>query len=261
MRILFTLIISLVYIGLSYCCSTIHDSNVREIYYGRSLDNENPSFSNIQNDIGKQIFSHLKSNAYILYEGDIIHGEQNIKQFITEFSAANKGIEPYRKNFNIEVNKGLDFEIGEMQTKSALFHVMFLKSKSVASEPTIEFLVISKQHDTDIDTTSLDQWRNKWMELCNAHQASELVKQLYTADAFYYNRGRLLQGTEAITTEYGYMNSPNYSLTLTPKHIVMVTPDIAYEIGRCSGSYPLPYMLVWEKQSDGQWMVLMDSNF
>ena len=99
------------------------------------------------------------------------------------------------------------------------------------------------------------------MELCNAHRASELVSTVYTPDAYYYNCGRILQGAEAISNEYSYMNSPQYSLKLTPKHVVFVTSNIAYEIGRCSGSYPLPYMLLWKKKSDGNWQILMDSNY
>ena len=114
--------------------------------------------------------------------------------------------------------------------------------------------------DTESQYPEIDQSRMEWMELCNAHRAEELVKQKYTMDAYYYNRGRLLQGTKSITQEYSYMNRESYSLKLAPRHVLFVTPDIVFEIGQCSGSYSNPYMLLWEKQADGNWQVLMDSN-
>lgn len=114
--------------------------------------------------------------------------------------------------------------------------------------------------DTENQSFEIDQSRKEWTELCNSHRADELVKRLYHSDAYYYNRGRLLQGTKSITTEYNYMNNPGYSLKLTPKHVAFVTSDIVFEIGLCSGSYNKPYMLLWEKHTDGNWRVLMDSN-
>ena len=99
------------------------------------------------------------------------------------------------------------------------------------------------------------------MSYCNSHEVEKLVKELYVPNAYYYNRGRLLKGTKALVAEYSYMNSPNYSLQLTPKHIVSVNSEIVYEIGQCSGSYPLPYMLVWKRLENGNWQILMDSNY
>ena len=214
-----------------------------------------------QKEIGKQLFDYLKNDALILSEGDLIKGEQRVKAFVSDFSSSNGGKSTYVKNFSIEVNTILDYEIGNIQTNSDSFDVMFLKRKGDASGPKVEFLVIYKKGNSKNESSNIDTRRNEWMELCNSHKANELVRELYAPDAYYYNRGRLLQGTKAISAEYSYMNSPGYSLTLTPKHFVFVTSDVAYEIGRCSGSYPLPYMLLWEKQTGGNWQVLMDSNY
>ena len=136
---------------------------------------------------------------------------------------------------------------------------MFLKGNQTASEG-IEFLIIFEQQDAANQTSDLELARNEWMRLCNTHKVTKLVEQLYASNAYYYNRGRLLEGTKALKAEYSYMSSPNYSLKLTPKHIVFAAPDIAYEIGRCSGSYPNPYMLLWKKTESGEWVILMDSN-
>ncbi len=217
---------------------------------------------NAQNDIGNSFFSYLKKDALIISESGLIRADKDIQSFISNFNQANGSIVGYKSNYSVQVNALLDYEIGEIRAGDQMFSVMFIKRKDGDSGPQIEFLVIYKMGNPEDKTESiLNKRRDEWVKLCNAHNASELVKELYTKDAYYYNRGRLLQGTDAISKEYSYMNSSGYSLNLTPKHSVFVTADITYEIGRCSGSYPLPYMLLWKKGEDGTWKVLMDSNY
>jgi len=212
-------------------------------------------------DIQKDLFSHLKTDALILSDSGLLRGELGIEKFVSDFKAANSTDHTYTKDFGVEVNVILEYEIGKIETSNGSYPVMFLKNTKADAAPKIEFLVIYEESDVNDEASAIDSSRNKWMELCNAHDAGKLVEQVYVPDAYYYNRGRLLEGTKALSAEYGYMNSPSYSLKLTPKHITFVTSEIAYEIGQCSGSYPLPYMLVWEKQDNGKWLILMDSNY
>ncbi|MEM7299350.1 MAG: hypothetical protein AAF391_13920, partial [Bacteroidota bacterium] len=214
-----------------------------------------------QTEIRKDVFGHLRQGALILSEGTMVSGSEKIEKYTSNFLSANGKIKSYKKSFDISVNQNLDYEIGEIQTANGMFSVMFLKNKPNSTSSTIELLVIYKNDSPSGDLDVLKNRREEWMKLCNSHKANELVKQLYSKEAFYYNRGRLLKGTSAISAEYGYMNSSSYSLQLTPKHIVFVTDDIVFEVGRCSGSYPLPYMLLWEKQTNGEWQVLLDSNY
>lgn len=187
-----------------------------------------------QKEIGKEFFNHLKTDALILSEDGLVRGE--IKDFASDFVKSNGKVNSYKKEFSIEVSSILDYEIGEIQTNANSFLVMFLKRKDDASGAKIEFLVIYKKVGSASQQADIDRARMKWMEFCNSHRVDELVKQLYHSEAYYYNRGRLLQGTKSLTTEYGYMNDPGYSLKLTPKHLAFVTSDIVFEIGLCSGS-------------------------
>lgn len=214
-----------------------------------------------QNDLQKNIFDYLKNDALIFSGKELVRGAQDTREFISDFYETNGKKSTYKKNFSIEVNANLEYETGEIQTNSGSFPVMFIRSKADPTRPKIELMVINEEKDPVNETANLDRQRSRWMELCNTHKASELVSRLYTSDAYYYNRGRLIQGTKALSAEYSYMNNEAYSLNLTPKHVVFVTPNLAYEIGRCSGSYPYPYMLLWEKQTDGDWQIMMDSNF
>ena len=214
---------------------------------------------NSQRESQENFFNRLIDNSLILHQDGLSKGAKAVQDFVSGFGEAHGRVNSYESKFSIEVNSILDYEIGEIRTNSKSFAVLFIKRKD--ANPGIEFLVIHEMLDPESQPAALDQARNTWMELCNAHQADELVKRIYTEDAYYYNRGRLLQGTASIAGEYSYMNNPAYSLKLTPKHIAFVTPGIAYEIGQCSGSYPLPYMLLWQKQTDESWKVLMDSNY
>ena len=202
------------------------------------------------------IFDHLTTDAKILTDNGILKDAVDIKTFTSNFEKSS-----YTKVFAIEVNGNLEYEIGGIVNNSGTYTVMFLKTKAAQDAYAIEFLTIYKNTPSELDAMAIDASRNLWMSLCNAHAADKLVEKLYTSQAYYYNRGRLLQGTKALTTEYSYMNMSSYALKLTPKHVVSVTPEIVYEIGQCSGSYPLPYMLVWQKQEDGTWQILMDSNY
>ena len=213
-----------------------------------------------QGEIQNNLFDYLRNDAIIISSKGLLKGDKSTGKYVSSFIKQN-GEGTYTKNFGISVNKILDYEIGEIKTNSTNFPVMFLKRKDNSAGPEVELLVIYEDENPSNEVSILDEKREEWMKLCNDHKADELVKQLYTVDAYYYNRGRLLQGTSSISSEYSYMNSPGYTLTLTPKHLAFVSPSIAYEIGQCSGSYPLPYMLLWEKQDNGNWQIMMDSNY
>ena len=102
--------------------------------------------------------------------------------------------------------------------------------------------------------------RALWIRLCNEHNAEKLVTQLYSENALYFNHKPLVKGTDDLVKEYGYMNYPDYSLTLDPLAVETVADDLIFEIGQCSGSYQGKYILIWKKEPDGIWRIFFDSN-
>ncbi len=137
-------------------------------------------------------------------------------------------------------------------------HLLIWTTKDDAPKRELEFVAPSTL-DIEMDPI-LDERRTEWMEYCNGKDVEGLVSNLYADNAIYYNHRPVLIGREALIREYQYMSNPNYSLTLSPLHVEMVTESLAYEIGQCEGSYNGKYMLIWQKNEAGEWRILLDSN-
>jgi hypothetical protein len=147
-------------------------------------------------------FEHLKSDARILSENGLLEGDINLKDFVTEFKSS-YGIDfTYKKEISIAVNKQLSYEIGNIVAQNKLFAVMYLNAISEKNESSIEFLIIHEISETENNLSDLEKSRDTWMNFCNTHQVERLVSEVYHKDAYYYNRGRLLQGTKALSKEY-----------------------------------------------------------
>lgn len=112
----------------------------------------------------------------------------------------------------------------------------------------------------DLNRKSIDILREKWMRLSNSHNLQDLVYDCYAENALYFNHKPVLEGRIQLMQEYSYMKNPNYTLHLNPIYFEMTSENYALEIGQCSGSYSGKYIIIWEKQTDGKWMVCMDSN-
>ncbi len=159
-------------------------------------------------------------------------------------------------------DEGIDYELIRYKTENSGEYVQLVIWRMEGRKRVREFEYDVKRdvsgHNDPKDEISRRRYR--WIQLCNAHKAENLVTQLYTSDAIYFNHKPLVIGTEAISRAYGYMNENSYSLTLEPLKVEMVREDMAFEIGQCKGSYGGKYVIVWKKEA-GRWKVFIDSNF
>lgn len=122
----------------------------------------------------------------------------------------------------------------------------------------LEFIAAYDNPGTDL--SEIDAARELWMQHCNDHRVDLLINEVYSPNTLYYNHKPLLQGRAELINEYNYMANERYQLSLSPIHTELVRQDLAIEIGQCSGSYGGRYIIVWQKQPDGRWMVFLDSN-
>ena len=200
-------------------------------------------------------------------EIEMAYTEQAVKVFEDGSYLAGKRIHAYYQTNRLHIDSvwslvevkafaPYQYAIGGFTANGKTFqHIIITKGEEQSRE--LEF--ISEKGDTELPKAISDQ-RDKWMALCNAHDAGQLVRELYVNPPLYYNHRPMITAQDELIKTYGYMNRPQYNLQLTPIHVEAVNDHIVFEIGQCSGSYPGKYLLVWKKETDGQWRILLDSN-
>jgi len=205
--------------------------------------------------------SQYHNNVIGISQNGLIKGRDAMKAYLLQLSSSQGSLVSYKTHYKIPVSQALEYEIGSSQTETGAKNAhLIIWTKENESVKKIAEIIYDLTGNLEIPS-ELAKSRTKWVKLCNEHNAKKLVEELYTVDAIYYNRGRVLRGREQLSNEYGYMDNPAYKLQLNPKHIEMVSDDIIYEIGLCGGSYNLPYILVWKKQQEGNWKIYIDSNY
>lgn len=221
------------------------------------------SNSIMSNDISihQDLATNYSSDVVGISDKGVIRGLDAMKSYLKDFESNYGSILELKTHYKRTVMGGLDYEIGSFRTdKGQRFaHIIIWQKNNDQVQKILE--VNYKMSNTNEIPDGITVARNKWVELCNSHKSDDLIRQLYTDDTIYFNRGRLLRGHDELSREYAYMQSPLYKLQLTPEHTEMVNDKMAFEIGKCSGSYNLPYIIIWTKQDDGSWKVFMDSNY
>lgn len=154
----------------------------------------------------------------------------------------------------------IEYEIGEFATATQWRKFLIIwETDSTGRKRSFEMdVAINEPGEVSSEVSNS---RDRWVVLCNQHDASQLIREMYTTNTVYYNHRPVVQGQENLIKVYGYMNNPNYHLTLKPIISEPVSDRIVFEVGQCSGSYNGKYVIVWEKGDDGKWKVLMDANF
>jgi ketosteroid isomerase-like protein len=225
------------------------------------LDQENQAWLNHYNQAQDVSAFYLDRALLFAEKSAPIQGNTLIAGYFTQMQKSVskfKSIHPYKRFTETE---NLIYESGYLTTdnQETFSYLTVWNNKNGAWKRELE--AIARKTANDNSSELVNAAREKWMQLCNAHAPAQLIEQVYASDAYYYNRGRLLKGWEQITGEYKYMNDPAYQLTLTPKAIQLVQPDMVYEIGKCSGSYGGHYVIRWQKQEAGDWRVTLDTNY
>jgi ketosteroid isomerase-like protein len=205
--------------------------------------------------------SYATSAVKIISADTIINGSSQIAAYYENHKSNIASIESL---FSVEANKkrGITYELVEYKTENGKEYIQIIIWKT-ENEKTIrefEFTEESNVTASKIDITDIAERRKLWMELCNANNAENLVKQLYSKNTMYYNHKPVIIGTENLIQEYDYMNNKTYSLALQPEILKIVNANFAFEIGQCKGSYGGKYILIWKKQADGNWYIYIDSN-
>ena len=206
------------------------------------------------------LYTFYSPKAYkISYKGEMVNGAMRIMDLfkgkglvINEISATER--------ITAVLDSTVIYEIGNFSTpdRSSYAHLLIWRKEGKEIKRELE-LIGARVPYTPVPS-ELEQRRQEWMALCNTHNVSELVNELYTENTLYYNHKPMVVGREAVIAEYGYMGKSDYTLKLDPLIVEAVNKNLVFEIGKCSGSYRGNYVLVWKKGEDDIWRILLDSN-
>jgi len=192
---------------------------------------------------------------------NIIEGSSQIANY---FTGQKDKITSIKSLFSVEANskRKINYELVSYKTadRKEFIGIVIWKIENEKIIREFEFTKESSLISQKADTTSISERRKLWIQLCNEHNPKNLIKELYSSNIIYYNHKPLVKGTDDLIKEYSYMNNKNYHLELHPLTLKVVNPDFAFEIGQCTGSYNGKYIIVWEKNSDGKWRIIVDSN-
>ncbi|NER16093.1 Cif family virulence factor [Spongiivirga citrea] len=189
---------------------------------------------------------------------------ESSSKIATSYGISKNGITSIESLFSVEANKDrhINYELIKYKTEDLNENIQLviwrLENRKVIRE--FEFTERNTPETKKVDLNQINDRRNLWMELCNANNAENLVKQLYSANTIYFNHKPIVKGWDDLVKEYDYMNNSNYNLSLEPMKLEVLNANFVFEIGQCSGSYNGKYILIWKKELDGNWNIYIDSN-
>ena len=126
----------------------------------------------------------------------------------------------------------------------------------------IEYQIVKPiNNDSSIDLEKIDQQRKEWELHSNNHRPDLVLENVYHLEAYYLNWNTLTKGRKAITERYSYMKNENWKISLSPNEVLPVTSHLVMEIGTFRSGGAGQYLLIWEKDPEGKWMVSLDFNF
>lgn len=253
------------FLFLSSCKQGIDKEGPQDIALEKSISTISDSISANQkwmqaiNDKNIVLLSSLYTeNAMVLSSNGVDLANRNeILELVPKSDFVVKSVSTTKR---IEANDSYDYEIGSFINKDhgLAKHLIIWNTSNNEDKRELEFIM--ETDGSNVDLKEIDKQRANWMALCNAHNAKSLIENVYSENTMYYNRGRLLIGRNDLVKEYAYMNNEQYQLTLNPILVESVSETIVYEFGQCEGSYNGKYILVWQKNAQGIWQVLFDSN-
>ncbi|MEL7005083.1 MAG: hypothetical protein AAFN93_20440 [Bacteroidota bacterium] len=214
-----------------------------------------PAKKHLQNDGPKIDYSN--QSVKILRDGSFIEGKEKIALYNRENPLS---VDSLNKIFSVKANDQFVYEIHSTRSQGIPYKQITISEVGNTNNRALELITQADTANLEHLKEQISARRDEWIERCNQHNAEDLITEMYLIEAIYFNHKPVIANQDSLIKEYGYMNRPNYSLHLKPLHVEMVTNNLAYEIGQCSGSYGGKYIIIWTKDKNDKWSVMADSN-
>lgn len=230
-----------------------------------TMDQLNKDWLQAYNTDPKAIRNSYRENAVLFFDREnYIKGNQAICQCYSKNRVEIGQLKSIHTSYRVHLSENPDmvYEIGHVATeKDARYHFIIIWSKEEGIWLR-ELEVMVKNVPNSNDQEGIDAARRRWVELANEHSPEHLAAEVYTRDFTYYNRNTIYQGYENLSAAYAYMKDPDFQIDLKKEISVAVRPDLIYEIGKWMNPYYSgSYIIIWERQQNGEWKIAFDSNW
>ncbi|MFT5382758.1 MAG: ketosteroid isomerase-like protein [Saprospiraceae bacterium] len=213
-------------------------------------------------DSALRLDTFYTEKAAIFVNDQIYQGEDLINYELRTLKDKIKGIK-YFGSIKLVAHDSLHyFDIGLYKDKRKDLHAYLIAWNKVNSVWKKELEIIHPYDEpSTLNEKKIKAAREQWVQLSNSHDHRALIEQSYTADAIYFNNGKVEKGTEDIVTRYAYMSNPKWQITLTPIQLLSVQENLIYEVGQYKSSGIGHYFILWQQDENGFWKARFDFNF
>lgn len=217
---------------------------------------------------GESTFGFYWSGRSLVYTKINTKDAQSLIQLAKSEEIA--GLQNYNHIQTYQHDKFRYITIGELKTHSdSLMLLTGWRDIDGRWEKEIDVILTLKNKTTEISRELdrlLNQERKEWVKLANQHNPEAHIKTSYTEDATYFGNGQKSEGQQEIAERYFYMENPNYQVDLEKERLWKISEENVLEIGRYfTGPKRVGdggiYVILWEKQESGEWLIQLDFNF
>lgn len=226
----------------------------------KNYNQEENQFSNIAN--------HYLRGGSVFLNDIIFHNNDEILNGLKELKKTYPAIEEYHTIDYYENDPMNYIEMGkyslENQSSDTLYYIIAWKKVSDEWLRELEVIYPKITHSISsiIELSGVDKARRKWVDIANKNIPRDLVYNLYTRDATYFNNTKVSKGQNEITSTYSFMSNPNWKMKdLVSKKSLLLQPSLVFDVGVWQmENYSGLYTLVWKLTKD-EWKAVLDFNF
>lgn len=203
---------------------------------------------------------YSRNFAIFTHESKVLRDEKDVSEYYSNlFSPDNKIIEVLPK---YRINAGIKFvyEIGDYVAKNTSYSYVLIWEKKGANWVKEMEVISEKSPNLNYPLDEVDNARLKWADVSMANDPDKLVDEVYQKKCYYFTRGKLINNPASLKIEFAYMKYDG--VDIEGEFTYRVNENIVYDIGNynTNNSYFGYYIIVWEKDSEGQWKAFLDAN-
>ena len=194
----------------------------------------------------------------------IVERNDEVQKLLTRHQTGGVKLDDYEVLGVLEDPKGHRFEIGKLRLPNDEIYLSLTAWSKYNDGPARKEVEYIDPYDGNLEKMNLrpiHAKRKNWVDYSNDHNPEKLVESTYHRNGYYLSSGRIRMGADKIIEAYQYMKRPNWSIELIPQHIHPVHENLIYEVGRYESTGTGSYLLIWTKDDQGDWKILLDFNF